>query len=61
MELEESVPIASNLEYYAKIVREKTVKRDLIAATAKIQHERQPVQRDPVFSLARGYGGKNVV
>ncbi len=39
MELEESVPIASNLEYYAKIVREKTVKRDLIAATAKIQHE----------------------
>ncbi|MHC4138785.1 MAG: replicative DNA helicase [Planctomycetota bacterium] len=39
MELEESVPIASNLEHYAKIVREKTVKRDLIAATAKIQHE----------------------
>ncbi len=39
MELEESVPIASNVEYYAKIVREKTVKRDLIAATAKIQHE----------------------
>ncbi len=39
MELEESVPIASNVEYYAKIVREKTVKRDLIAATAKIQNE----------------------
>ncbi len=39
LELEESVPIASNVEYYAKIVREKTVKRDLIAATAKIQHE----------------------
>ncbi len=38
MELEESVPIASNVEYYAKILREKTVKRDLIAATAKIQH-----------------------
>ena len=39
MELEESVPIASNVEYYAKILREKAVKRDLIAATAKIQHE----------------------
>ena len=30
MELEESVPLASNVEYYAKIVREKTIKRDLI-------------------------------
>ena len=39
MELEESVPLASNVEYYAKIVREKTIKRDLIAATAKIQQE----------------------
>ncbi len=39
MELEESVPIASNVEYYAKILREKAVKRELIAATAKIQHE----------------------
>lgn len=39
MELEESVPLASNVEYYAKIVREKTMKRDLITATAKIQQE----------------------
>ncbi len=39
MELEESVPLASNVEYYAKIVREKTIKRDLITATAKIQQE----------------------
>ncbi len=27
MELEESVPLASNVEYYAKIVREKTIKK----------------------------------
>ena len=39
MELEESVPLASNVEYYAKIVREKTIKRDLITVTAKIQQE----------------------
>ncbi|ODS30918.1 MAG: replicative DNA helicase [Candidatus Scalindua rubra] len=39
MELEESVPIASNVEYYAKIVREKAIKRDLISATSEIQQE----------------------
>lgn len=39
MELEESVPIASNVEYYAKIVREKAIKRDLIAGTMKIQQD----------------------
>jgi len=39
MELEESVPIASNVEYYAKIVREKAVKRDLIVGTIEIQQE----------------------
>ncbi len=39
MELEESVPIASNVEYYAKIVREKGVKRDLIVGTIGIQQE----------------------
>ncbi len=39
MELEESVPIASNVEYYAKIVREKAIKRDLIAGAIQIQQE----------------------
>ena len=39
MELEESVPIAANVEYYAKIVREKAVKRDLIMSTMEIQQE----------------------
>jgi replicative DNA helicase len=39
MELEESVPIASNVEYYAKIVREKAVKRDLIAGAIGIQQD----------------------
>jgi replicative DNA helicase len=39
MELEESVPIASNVEYYAKIVREKAIKRDLIAGAIGIQQE----------------------
>ncbi len=39
MELEESVPIASNVEYYAKIVREKAIKRDLIAGAIEIQQE----------------------
>jgi replicative DNA helicase len=39
MELEESVPVASNVEYYAKIVREKAIKRDLIAGAIEIQQE----------------------
>ena len=54
MELEGSVPIASNVEYYAKIVREKTVKRDLIAATAKIQHEayRDSLESDELLDIA---------
>ncbi|MFQ5964842.1 MAG: replicative DNA helicase [Candidatus Scalinduaceae bacterium] len=39
MELEESVPIASNVEYYAKIVRERAIKRDLIAVCIRIQQE----------------------
>jgi replicative DNA helicase len=39
MELEESVPIASNVEYYAKIVREKAIKRDLIVGAIGIQQE----------------------
>ena len=39
MELEESVPITSNVEYYANIVREKAIKRDLIEGTMKIQQE----------------------
>lgn len=54
MELEESVPIASNVEYYAKIVREKTIKRDLIAATAKIQQEayNDSLESDELLDLA---------
>ena len=39
MELEESVPMAANVEYYAKIVREKGVKRHLIATAGKIQQD----------------------
>ncbi|MGR3318966.1 MAG: replicative DNA helicase [Candidatus Anammoxibacter sp.] len=39
MELEESVPMAANVEYYAKIVREKGVKRHLIATAGRIQQE----------------------
>lgn len=54
MELEESVPIASNVEYYAKIVREKTIKRDLITATAKIQQEayNDSLESDELLDLA---------
>ncbi|MGR3179629.1 MAG: replicative DNA helicase [Candidatus Anammoxibacter sp.] len=39
MELEESVPMAANVEYYAKIVREKGVKRHLIETAGKIQQD----------------------
>ena len=39
MELEESVPMAANVEYYAKIVREKGVKRHLIETAVKIQQD----------------------
>ena len=54
MELEESVPLASNVEYYAKIVREKTIKRDLIAATAKIQQEayNDSLESDELLDIA---------
>ncbi len=54
MALEESVPIASNVEYYAKIVREKTVKRDLITATAKIQQEayNDSLESDELLDIA---------
>ena len=53
MELEESVPIASNVEYYAKIVR-KDNKRDLIAATAKIQQEayNDSLESDELLDMA---------
>ena len=37
--LEESVPLASNVEYYAEIVQEKAITRDFITAIAKIQQE----------------------
>ena len=39
MELEESVPVAANVEYYAKIVREKGIKRSLIETVMKIQQD----------------------
>ena len=54
MELEESVPLASNVEYYAKIVREKTIKRDLITATAKIQQEayNDSLESDELLDIA---------
>ncbi len=54
MALEESVPLASNVEYYAKIVREKTIKRDLITATAKIQQEayNDSLESDELLDIA---------
>ena len=39
MELEESVPTAANIEYYARIVQEKAVKRSLIDAAIRIQKD----------------------
>ena len=39
MKLEESVPSVSNVVYYAEIVLEKAIIRDLITATLKIQQE----------------------
>lgn len=39
MELEESVPTAANIEYYARIVQEKAVKRSLIDAAVRIQKD----------------------
>ena len=39
MKLEESVPSVSNVVYYAEIVQEKAIIRDLITATLKIQQD----------------------
>ncbi|MBI2469912.1 MAG: replicative DNA helicase [Planctomycetes bacterium] len=39
MELEESVPTIGNVEYYANIVREKAIKRNLIEVAATIQKQ----------------------
>lgn len=39
MELEESVPTLGNVEYYANIVREKAIKRNLIEVAATIQKQ----------------------
>lgn len=39
IELEESVPTIGNVEYYAHIVREKAIKRNLIEVAANIQKE----------------------
>ena len=39
IKLEESVPLASNFEYYVEIVQEKAILRNFITAIAKIQRE----------------------
>lgn len=39
MEMEESVPMVANVEYYANIVKEKGIKRNLIKATVEIQQD----------------------
>ncbi len=54
IKLIESVPLASNIEYYAEIVREKATMRDLITATAKIQQEayNDPIEFDELLYLA---------
>lgn len=39
MELEEAVPTIGNVEYYANIVREKAIKRNLIEVAATIQKQ----------------------
>ncbi len=39
LELEEAVPTIGNVEYYANIVREKAIKRNLIEVAANIQKE----------------------
>ena len=54
MELEESVPITANVEFYAKIVREKAIKRDLIAATTKIQQKayHDSLESDELLDMA---------
>ncbi|MEK7805219.1 MAG: replicative DNA helicase, partial [Planctomycetota bacterium] len=39
MELEEAVPTIGNVEYYATIVREKAIKRNLIEVAATIQKQ----------------------
>jgi len=54
MKLEESVPLACNAEYYAKIVQEKSIIRDLITATTKIQQEayNNPLESKELLYLA---------
>jgi len=54
MKLEESVPLACNAEYYAKIVQEKSIIRDLIKATKKIQQEayNNPLESMELLHLA---------
>lgn len=39
MDLEEAVPTAANIEYYARIVQEKATKRSLIDAAVRIQKD----------------------
>ena len=54
IKLEESVPLASNVEYYAEIVQEKAIIRDLITTTTKIQQEAysNPLESKELLYLA---------
>jgi len=47
MELQEAVPVSVNVLHYAKIVKEKKTKRDLIAIAIKIQREAYDDSIDP--------------
>ncbi|MEE9585100.1 MAG: DnaB-like helicase N-terminal domain-containing protein, partial [Candidatus Brocadiales bacterium] len=39
LELEESVPAVANAEYYARLIRDNAIKRNLVEAAVKIQKE----------------------
>jgi replicative DNA helicase len=56
MKLEESVPSVSNVVYYADIVQEKAILRDLITATTKIQQDayNYPSDLKELLYLAEG-------
>ncbi|MCR4320797.1 MAG: replicative DNA helicase [Candidatus Brocadiaceae bacterium] len=51
MELEESVPTIGNVEYYANIVREKAIKRNLIEVAATIQKQSFEESTDTEYLL----------
>ncbi|OHB93792.1 MAG: replicative DNA helicase [Planctomycetes bacterium RIFCSPHIGHO2_12_42_15] len=51
MELEEAVPTIGNVEYYANIVREKAIKRNLIEVAATIQKQSFEESTDTEYLL----------